>query len=283
MVRRLAAAAVVCWFGACAWAEPSAVRDVPYGEHARQRLDLYRPAAPPSERPRPVVVWIHGGGWRIGDKRHAIAPKARHLTEAGYCLVAVNYRLAGEDDAIPFPRNAEDVAAAVAWVHGNIARYGGDPERIVLMGHSAGAHLVSLVAADGRYLAAHDLALADLAGVVALDTEGYDVSRAMEGRVTRDIYENAFGTDPAIWKAASPTAHIAAGKGIPPFLIVTRGTAARVANAKAFADALRGAGYDAEARAIPGYSHADVNRRLGVPGEEAVTAPVMAFLKQAAD
>lgn len=283
MIRRLAALAMVCWLGCAAWSEPAVVRDLPYGEHERQRLDIYRPAASPNDANGPVVLWIHGGGWRIGDKRHSIAPKARLLTEAGYCLVAANYRLAGEDESIPFPRNTEDVAAAIAWIHGNIAQYGGDPERIVLMGHSAGAHLVSLVATDGRYLAAHGLTLADLAGVVALDTEGYDVARAMGGRVTKEIYENAFGTDPSIWKTASPVSHIAAGKDIPPFLVATRGTAARVANAKAFADALRGAGYDAAAQTIPGYSHADVNRKLGEPGEEAVTAPVMAFLKKAAD
>ena len=125
----------------------------------QNRLDVYSPVGA-RRGSRPVVVWVHGGGWQEGDKRDGIRRKARLLTGAGYVLASVNYRLSevappsGPFDParIRFPDHPRDVGEAVAWLHRRVARFGGDPRRIVLMGHSSGAHVAALVATDPRYL-----------------------------------------------------------------------------------------------------------------------------------
>lgn len=264
------------------------MKDIPYAEIPDTdpnllRLDLYLPDPAP-KGPMPLVVWVHGGGWSIGDKSNAMACKANLLTGAGYALASVNYRLSPRpfsDDPgrIMHPVHAQDVAAAVAWLRSHAADYGCDPARIALMGHSAGAHLVSIVATDASLLGAHGLAPEALAGVVSLDTEGYDVAASMANGPASGIYENAFGEDPALWAAASPVSHVAAGWGIPPFLIVTRGSAFRTGLSRDFADTLEAAGIPATVVDAGRYSHADVNRKLGAPGETVVTPPVMAFLE----
>jgi acetyl esterase/lipase len=244
-------------------------------------LDIYV-SDPVPDKPAPVLVWVHGGGWAIGDKANQMQYKPALFTSAGYCFVSINYRLSprpasAKPDRIMHPVHEQDVAAALAWVHGHIAEYGGDPERIALMGHSAGAHLVSLASTDESFLKAHNLPLSTIKGTVSLDTEGYDIVGHMTREVT-GIYENAFGSDPAVWKQASPATHVAPGKGMPPFLLVTRGAAVRRQLCADFASALQKAGTRAEVVNAAGYSHAEVNSRIGAPGETVVTQPLMQFL-----
>lgn len=121
------------------------VRDVAYGPLAREKLDIWVPEGP---GPHPVVVFLHGGGWNTGD-RQAYGFAGRALTEKGFMAVLPDYRLAPEN---PFPAFIEDGAAAVAWVRAHIAVHGGDPERITLSGHSAGAHISAMLALDGQWL-----------------------------------------------------------------------------------------------------------------------------------
>jgi acetyl esterase/lipase len=119
---------------------------VPFGAHSRQRLDVYRPAAAPGRAP--VLVFFYGGGWREGD-RASYRFVGQSFASAGYVTVVADYRLWPE---VRFPAFVEDGAAAVAWVQRHIASEGGDPNRIFLMGHSAGAHLVAMLHADRAYL-----------------------------------------------------------------------------------------------------------------------------------
>ncbi|CAN5866019.1 alpha/beta hydrolase [soil metagenome] len=135
-------------------------RDLAYGDLPRQKLDLYTSATAPA---RGVVVFIHGGYWDSGDKSE-YPFVADSLTEAGFMTIIVNYRLVPD---ITFPSYAEDVALAVKWVFDNVANYGGDPNEVFLMGHSAGAHIAALVAYDERYLDALG-ATTKLAGFVGL-------------------------------------------------------------------------------------------------------------------
>ena len=244
-------------------------------------LDLYT-ADPMPSKPVPVVIWVHGGGWAIGDKSNGMQVKRALFTGAGYCFVSINYRLSpkqqnGNPNRIMYPVHEQDVASAIAWVHSHAAEYGGDPERIALMGHSAGAHLVSIVSTDESFLKAHDLALSIIKGTISLDTAGDNIPVVME-RDPAGIYENAFGKDPAVWKQASPLCHVAAGKGIPPFLLVTRGMPARRKQCGDFAAALQKAGVKAAVVDATGYSHNEVNRKIGETGEAVVTPPVMQFL-----
>lgn len=246
-------------------------------------LDLYVPDPAPAA-PLPVVIYVHGGGWSIGDKGYQMQYKPSWFTDAGYCFINMNYRLSprGEQvdpSRIMYPVHEQDVAAGVAWVRNHVAEYGGNPKRIVLMGHSAGAHLVNLISTDESFLAAYGMDLSEIGGTIVLDTGGYDIAGIM-ARMPLPIYTTAFGTDPAVWAQASPSNHVAPGKGIPPMLLVTRGTAWRKAECRSFAEKLNEAGGLGTVLDAGNYSHADVNVRIGQPGEQVVTPAVMAFLQQ---
>jgi len=228
--------------------------------------------------PSPVVVWVHGGGWRTGDKRLQMADKVAHWNALGYTVVSVNYRLTDPTAAEPvrYPTHNEDVAAAVAWVHDDIAQYGGDPDRIALLGHSAGAQIVASVATDPTYLDAHDLSPADLGCVGPIDTEGFDVARMVGAGVP--LYIEAFGTDPAALTEASPLTHVRADADIPPHLLVRRGTPGRQRIMQQYADALATAGIPVTVIDGTGLTHGDVNRLIGAAGDTRMTPGVDAFL-----
>ena len=256
------------------------VRDIAYasvpGAATRlTSLDLYPPA---TGCPAPVVMWVHGGGWQRGDKKNQVADKIRLFNDLGWVLVSVNYRLTDPSSAEPvvYPTHNEDVAAAVAWVHDNIARYGGDRDQIALLGHSAGAQIVASVGTDERYLGAHGLTLSNVRCVGALDTEGFDVSRAASRGLA--IYRAAFGDDPATWADASPMQHIAMGKNTPAFLVVERGTPARRRVEHTFADALREAGVPVTVLDAGALTHAQVNAQIGARGDTVMTRPLTTFL-----
>ena len=168
-------------------------------------------------------------------------------------FVSINYRLT---PAGKHPANIQDVAKAVAWVHNHIAEHGGDPSQINIMGHSAGAHLTALVAADDRWLKAEGKPLSILKRAVLLDTAAYDIPRYMkefasdrEGAGMRRLYTSAFGDTEQQWRDASPQAHLAPGKHLPPMLLFFTGSR-MAANtlAPAFAEALTKAG--APSRAV---------------------------------
>jgi dienelactone hydrolase len=133
---------------------PRIVRDLAYGEHERHRLDVHTGPAP-SDAPAPVFVFVHGGAFVAGDKHHPGTPSydlvGAWAVRHGWVGVNITYRYAPE---VKWPAGAEDVAAAVAWIRGNIAAYGGDPDRIVVMGNSAGAtHVADFAAGHGGDLA----------------------------------------------------------------------------------------------------------------------------------
>jgi len=256
----------------------TAERDIMYsgagGE--RTRLDVY---APGEGENHPVVVWLHGGAWKLGDKA-LVGEKPRAFNERGYVFVAVNYRL---HPAASYREQAEDVARAIRWVRDHVKEHGGDPSRISLGGHSAGAHLAALVGTDGRYLEKAGLSLADLSGVVLLDGAAYDVHRQIEQArlpAARRIFADVFTEDEATQKDASPVSHIAGGKGIPPFLILhvaSRPDAREQSNA--LAAKLREAGGEARVVVAAGKTHRTINRDLG-ESEDAPTRAVFAFLQE---
>jgi acetyl esterase/lipase len=115
-------------------------RDVPYTDSAdpRQKLDIY---APEGATNMPVVFWIHGGGWQTGD-RASVQLKPKAFAEKGFVFVSTGYRLLPNVEMIDIFR---DLAKSVHWVHDHIAQYGGDPNRLLVMGHSAGAQLAALI------------------------------------------------------------------------------------------------------------------------------------------
>jgi acetyl esterase/lipase len=207
--------------------------------------------------------------------------KPQAFAERGWIFVSVNYRLHPDAD---FREQAADLAAAVAWIRAHARDYGGDPQRLHLLGHSAGAHLAALLATDHRYLAAEKLQLRDLRGVVLLDGAGYDIARQIRtaARPVRRLYDTVFGDDPAVLAEASPITHVAADKGIPPFLILyVDDRATSKAQSESFAKTLSNAGVPAGAVGAENKTHRTINREFGKTGDEP-TRRAFAFLEELA-
>lgn len=232
--------------------------DSPEADLKLNALDIYVPEGAANA---PVLIFVHGGGWSIGDKS-GVDAKPQAFNDAGYIFVSVNYRLS---PAVIHPVHVQDVAAAVVWVHNHIASYGGNPEMLFLLGHSAGAHLVALVATDERRLQAYGLDLSVIKGVIPLDGAGYDIPNRIDSpyRGVEEMYEQAFGNDPEVWADASPLYHVEAGKSIPPFLLIYAGAREEAkTQAEALALALQNAGVSAELFHAPDKNHLTVNRDL---------------------
>jgi arylformamidase len=240
-------------------------------------LDIY---GPQDGSVLPVMIFVHGGAWSLGDKSQ-VDLKPDFFVQSGFVFVSVNYRLS---PAYPFPAQAEDVASAVAWVHNNIANYGGDPAKMILMGHSAGAHLVALVATDAQFLQAEGSGLNVLKAVIPLDTQAYDLTEVIgDSPQETKIYTGVFGTDPSGWKSASPVNYISAGKGIPPMAVaysgglMGEGDYTRQQAAEEFTTRLQEAGIEYVLVPAPEKTHAQINQEFGQPGDR-VTNSVMEFI-----
>jgi acetyl esterase/lipase len=247
-------------------------------------LDIYRE---PGSGNQPVVIYVHGGGWLRGDKSE-VGAKPGWAKQNGFLLVSVNYQLS---PAVRFPSHPEDVAAAIAWIHRNAMRYGGDPRRIYLVGHSAGCHLVALVATEPRYLRAHGMSLADITGVVALDSMMYDIPyfAASAGSSFAEVHRRIntiIGEDRRSWEMASPFSHVKSKISIPPFAIPYSSgldgseVPIRKATAERFAAKLLEAGVPVLVIPSPEKTHAQINREFGAPSDRVAPA-AMTFLTQA--
>ena len=194
--------------------------DAPDFDPLNNRLDVYVPKQPAA--PRPVVFFIHGGSWDSGSKNDFIYKAiGRRLAKRGFVGVVVSYRLAPR---VLVPAQADDCAAALAWTVQHIREYGGDPKRIVLMGHSAGGGLAALLATGGdTLLARHHLPATAAHAVLLDDPAGLD----MLDYLTRMEYPNdaqylvPFSRDPAVWRQASVLYHLRAGT--PPYSIYIGG------------------------------------------------------------
>ncbi len=246
-----------------------------YGSDRLQAVDYW---AGPS-RDAPLVVFVHGGGWSRGDKRMMDgSDKLEHWRAQGYAVASVNYRLVPDATV---EQEAEDVAAAVAMLKGRAGTLGFDPDRIALVGHSAGAHLVALVGTDPQYLHGAGLSLADIDGVVPLDGAAYDVRAQLEDgpRIMGRTYRQAFGDNAARQARLSPTTQAAAPNAAE-FLILHVQREDGIRQSEAFGAALLRAGTSTEVEGFPGTGltgHAEINRRMGDPDYPAT--PVLdAFL-----
>jgi arylformamidase len=257
-------------------ADPQVHRDRAYAvpKNQRQTLDVY---APIEGQGHPVVFWIHGGGWQRGDKSEVQA-KPRAFVDRGCVFVATNYRFVPN---VTIKEMAGDVAKAVRWVHDHVKEYGGDPDTIFVMGHSAGAQLAALICTDARYLKAEGLSPSIIRGCVPVDGDTYDVPMQIATVEERraEIYRQKFG-DEGSQKGLSPVSHVAKGIDIPPFVILhvadhpeTKGQSQRLAKA------LREAAVSARAFPAEGKNHGTINSDLGMPGDEP-TKEVFEFLEE---
>lgn len=252
---------------------------IAYGSDPLQQLDLWK--AQNAVGKAPLVLYVHGGGWKRGSKETAASRQAPgHFTQAGYAYASIDYRLVPKNTV---EDQARDVAQALKSLLDRADALGIDRSRVVIMGHSAGAHLVALVGTDEQYLRSAGLSFADIDGVIPNDGAAYDVPAQMRqaGRLMQDTYDQAFGTDPARQRALSPTLQ-AAGPNAPAFLLIHVQRKDGVAQAKELEAALRRAGTAVERHEFAGQGlrgHMEINRNLGDPDYPA-TPVVDGWLKR---
>lgn len=223
--------------------------DLAYGDHPRQQLDIYAPAG--GAENLPVIVFFYGGSWNSGT-RHGYDFAGRALAAQGFVVVMPDYRLVPE---VRFPGFVEDAAMAVRWARANVADYGGDPSRIVLSGHSAGAYNAAMLAYDERWLGEDRMAIRGFVGLAGpydflpLDT---DSTRAAFGEWP-DLPE----TQPVTW----------AGAGDPPALLLhgTEDTTVKPRNSTALEAVLTEAGVEARVVDYAEVDHIDILIRLSRP------------------
>ncbi|HWQ08100.1 MAG TPA: alpha/beta hydrolase [Holophaga sp.] len=235
------------------------LRDLPYGSSRQERMDVYLPAKVTGA---PVILMVHGGAWRTGDKdsRNVVENKVARWVQRGFIFISVNYRMLPIADPL---EQAEDVAKALAAAQGKAASWGGDPSKFILMGHSAGAHLVSLLtAAPGR---AYALGARPWLGTVSLDSAAIDVAAVMNRRHLR-LYDSAFGSDPAYWRSVSPID--ALSRDALPMFLVCSSTRIDKPSAQAQRFAAKAAAMGVRAEVLEeALSHMQINRSLGQPGD----------------
>ena len=259
--------------------------DIPYVEngHKRHILDIYTPEDR-AGKSLPVMFWIHGGGWQAGDKSDvALKPKA--LAERGFVFVSTNYRLLPE---VTMDELIRDIARSVGWVHRNIAKYGGDPTRIFLGGHSAGAQLAALICIDDRYLKKEGMSFDVLKGCVPVDGDTYDIPKIITtaehrqalygGKMFTFGHRQKFGNDPEKHVDLSAVTHVAKDKGIPPFLILYfSGNPDTQAQAQRLESVLKAAEIPAKSYGKSDSNLSRLNDDLGKP-EDPATQELYKFL-----
>ncbi len=239
-----------------------------YGPDPRHKLDVYLPR---DAQDAPMIVMLHGGAWQSGDKRgrniwHA---KVSHWVPEGFVFVSVNTRLRPQADPL---EQTQDLAEAMAFIQREARSWGGDADRIFLMGHSAGGHVSLLLAA--RHDLQREAGVAPWAGTIALDPVALDVQQEMENTPPRWL-ARAFGEGRERWAARSPLAHLD-GQTSPILTICSTVTGSSCEKAERFRDAAISLGIDAENISMP-LSHDLTNNLLGVSAE--YTAKVDAWIK----
>jgi arylformamidase len=246
-----------------------AIHDITYGTEAQERFDAYLPEQP--VRDAPVIFLVHGGAWIFGDKASArfVENKVARWVPRGFIVVSANYPLVPA--ATPL-QQARDLGLALATAQRMASTWGGDRRRFILMGHSAGAHLVSLISAAPAL--ALERGATPWLGTVALDSAAYDVTEIMQARHLR-FYDTAFGDEPSGWVAASPYQRL--DSRIAPFLAVCS-SRRKDSCPQAQRFVAKAVGLGARAQVQPeDLSHEEINERLGLPSD--YTATVEAFMR----
>lgn len=228
---------------------------------AKHTLDIY---SPNTENPVPVLVVFHGGGWVTGDKKD-FADIAKGMASFGYCVVVFNHRLYPK---VRFPEMIKDGTRAVAWIHNNISKHGGNREKLFLVGHSSGAHMAALLATNKTFLGSQNIPLKNISGVVG-------ISGAY--RIERGVHPHIFTKNDYQLNRASPYDHV--GPETPPFLILYAGRELPTIKkqGKLMASKLRLKGKPVAVKEFPGRNHGTIAVKIGTKSDP-VTQEIIQFL-----
>ncbi|MES2552522.1 MAG: alpha/beta hydrolase [Pseudomonadota bacterium] len=244
--------------------------DIVYGSDEAQRMDAYIPA---NAQNAPVIFMVHGGGWKHGDKamNRVVENKVKRWLPKGIIVVSTNYRMLPKADPLV---QANDVALALDKAQALASSWGGDSKRFVIMGHSAGAHLVSLITADSTIT--QQQGVQPWLGTVMLDSAGYDIEKVMASRHMR-LYDAAFGKDTSLWKNASPSYHLKQ-KTVPMLAVCStkRKDQPCTRQAQPFIDQATALGSQASTLPVA-MTHGEINGELGLQSD--YTDKVEAFIK----
>jgi acetyl esterase/lipase len=257
--------------------EVQKILDVPYyqgpdADKVKHKLDLYLPR---NHKDFPVIFFVHGGGWLHGDKSGMFrigiySNMGTYWAKHGVGMVVANYRLS---PGVTHPEHIKDVARAFAWTHKNISQYGGRADQIFVSGHSAGGHLVALLATDDDYLKAEGLTLQAIRGAIPMSGV-YSIP-------ARDpFYNPMFGTNPKIRGEASPLSH--ARPDAPPFLIIYAENDLAMCGKEAsenFCAALKAKKCPARALEVNDRNHVSILLKAGIEGDP-VPKAMREFIEQ---
>lgn len=253
-------------------------RDIPYAgvDDPKRTLDVYAPAG---AKNLPVAFWIHGGGWEQGDKGQ-VKLKPQMFMDKGFVFVSVNYRLL---PAVDMGTLIRDVAQSFHWMEEHVAEFGGDPRRVLVAGHSAGAQLAAILCTDEKYLKEQGVSFDVLKGCMPVDGDTYDIPAMIEVTELRCRlcgmplpkfgHRAKFGDDPAKHRDFSAVYHVAKDKGIPPFLILhVAGNADTSAQAFRLGAVLKEAGVPVRVFGARETTHNKLNDDLGIADDPATKA-----------
>ncbi|MCY1161061.1 alpha/beta hydrolase fold protein [compost metagenome] len=234
------------------------LKNIAYGPHPQQAMDVYFPTQPLTDKtPAPLIVMVHGGAWTIGDKNNAavVKNKVDYWSKQGWIFISINYRLVPN---ATLQQQTQDIAEALIYIQNQAPNWHADSKRLVLMGHSAGAHLVSLLTTRPLWLTSQPQ---PWRATVALDSAAYHVEKIMQNRHSH-FYDQAFSDQPSNWKMLSPISQL--HQALPAFLAVCSTTRPDqpCTQAQQFIQQAQKLGTKAQLLPLP-LSHIEINKSLG--------------------
>jgi acetyl esterase/lipase len=254
--------------------------DIPYAslpgvEPEFTSLDIYSPEAAVS---RPIVLYVHGGGWKEGDKG-SVGDMPAFFVEKKFLFISINHRLT---PSAWFPAHLKDLASAISWTFEHCVEYGGNPANLFIMGSSSGAHMVSTIALDPSYLASVGLRTDVIKGVISIDTRAYDIPFLLPNlpRGGKRLYRTTFGSNETALAKASPITYVDSSGYLPPFLIAYSGNDSNLKiQAERFARRLGDGGGDVVLAPAPSKTHLEISGDIGRPGDP-ISRNIIEFLEK---